>query len=106
MILDRSAPVTLVPENAHFSSAQRACLNCLLAGLYSQTSFDSRRAAPPKKVTIYYGSETGNAEALAKRAAKAAAQRGFESVAISMEKTNLHSLASEEFALFITSNYG
>jgi sulfite reductase (NADPH) flavoprotein alpha-component len=106
MISDRSATVPLIPENAPFSSVQRAWLNGFLAGLFSQTSVDNRPTAPRKKVAIYYGSETGNAEALAKRAAKAAAQRGFESVAISMEKANLHSLTSEEFALFMTSTYG
>jgi sulfite reductase (NADPH) flavoprotein alpha-component len=106
MTLDRPAPVPLIPENAPFSPAQRAWLNGFLAGLFSQTSADNRPATARKKVTIYYGSETGNAEALAKRAAKAVAQRGFESAAICMEKANLHSLASEEFALFVTSTYG
>jgi sulfite reductase (NADPH) flavoprotein alpha-component len=98
--------IPLIPENAPFSPAQRAWLNGFLAGLFSQTSADNRAAASRKKVTIYYGSETGNAEALAKRAAKAAVQRGFESTAVCMEKVNLDSLASEEFALFITSTYG
>jgi sulfite reductase (NADPH) flavoprotein alpha-component len=107
MTVDRPAPaVPLIPENAPFSPAQRAWLNGFLAGLFSQTSVDDRPAAPRKKVTIYYGSETGNAEALAKRAAKAADQRGFESAVICMEKASLDSLASEEFALFITSTYG
>jgi sulfite reductase (NADPH) flavoprotein alpha-component len=106
MTLDRPVPVPLVPENAPFSPAQRAWLNGFLAGLFSRTSLQNRPVTPRKKVTIYYGSETGNAEAFAKRAAKTAAQRGFESAAICMDKANLDSLALEECALFITSTYG
>jgi len=106
MTLDRPVSVPLIPENAPFSSAQRAWLNGFLAGLFSQAGVDDRSVAMRKKVSIYYGSETGNAEAFAKRAAKALVQRGFESKAICLDKANLGSLASEEFALFVTSTYG
>jgi sulfite reductase (NADPH) flavoprotein alpha-component len=98
--------VPLIPENAPFSSVQRAWLNGFLAGLFSQAGIVDRPTAPRKKVTIYFGSETGNAETFAKRAAKAAVQRGFESAAICMDKVNLSLLASDEFALFVTSTYG
>jgi sulfite reductase (NADPH) flavoprotein alpha-component len=98
--------VPLIPENAPFSPVQRAWLNGFLAGLFSQTRIDDRPPTPRKKVSIYFGSETGNAEAFAKRAAKAAVQRGFESAAICMDKVNLSLLASEEFALFVASTYG
>jgi sulfite reductase (NADPH) flavoprotein alpha-component len=106
MTLDRPVSVPLVPDNAPFSPAQRAWLNGFLAGLFSQAGVDDRSVALRKKVSIYYGSETGNAEAFAKRAAKALVQRGFESKAICLDKANLGSLASEEFALFVTSTYG
>ena len=106
MTSNHPVPVPLIPENAPFSSAQRAWLNGFLAGLFSQAGIDDRPGTPRKKVTIYFGSETGNAEAFAKRAAKAAVQRGFESAAICMDKANLSLLASEEFALFVTSTYG
>jgi sulfite reductase (NADPH) flavoprotein alpha-component len=106
MTLDRPQPVPLVPENAPFSPAQRAWLNGFLAGLFSQTTVADQPVALRKKIAIYYGSETGNAEAFAKRAAKAAVQRGFDSAAICMDRVNLGSLASEEFALFVTSTYG
>jgi sulfite reductase (NADPH) flavoprotein alpha-component len=106
MIPDHPAPVPFIPENAPFSSAQRAWLNGFLAGIFSQTKIDKPPLPPRRKVSIYYGSETGNAEAFAKRAAKAAVQRGFASAAICMDKANLSSLGSEEFALFVTSTYG
>jgi sulfite reductase (NADPH) flavoprotein alpha-component len=106
MTSDPPVPVPLIPENAPFSSGQRAWLNGFLAGLFSQAGTDNRPVAPRKRVTIYYGSETGNAEAFAKRAAKIAVQSGFESAAICMDKANLDSLASEEAALFVTSTYG
>jgi sulfite reductase (NADPH) flavoprotein alpha-component len=107
MTLDQPQSVPFLPENAPFSPAQRAWLNGFLAGLFSQTHVGDRPVTPTKKkVPIYYGSETGNAEAFAKRAAKAAVQRGFDSAAVRMDKVNLHSLASEQFALFVTSTYG
>ncbi len=106
MTSNHPVPVPLIPENAPFSTAQRAWLNGFLAGLFSQAGIDDRPGTPRKKVTIYFGSETGNAEAFAKRAAKSAVQRGFESAAICMDKANLSLLASEEFALFVTSTYG
>jgi sulfite reductase (NADPH) flavoprotein alpha-component len=104
--LDRPQPAPLVPENAPFSPAQRAWLNGFLAGLFSQTTAADQPATPRKKIAVYYGSETGNAEAFAKRVAKAAVQRGFDSGAVCLDKVNLHSLTSEEFALFVTSTYG
>jgi sulfite reductase (NADPH) flavoprotein alpha-component len=106
MTLDRPLPVPLVPENAPFSPAQRAWLNGFLAGLFSQTTVADQSVAPRKKIAIYYGSETGNAEAFAKRVAKAAVQRGFDSNAVCLDKVNLSALTSEEFALFVTSTYG
>jgi sulfite reductase (NADPH) flavoprotein alpha-component len=102
----RTQPVPLIPENAPFSSAQRAWLNGFLAGLFSQTSGDNGSVSGRKKVAFYYGSETGNAEAFAKRAAKAAVQRGFDSTALCLEKVRLESLSSEKVALFVTSTYG
>jgi sulfite reductase (NADPH) flavoprotein alpha-component len=105
MTAEQPQSVPLIPDNAPFSAAQRAWLNGFLAGLFSRTEV-SQPASPRKRVTVFYGSETGNSEALAKRVSKTAAQRGFDSKAICLEKTNLRALASEQFVLFVVSTYG
>jgi sulfite reductase (NADPH) flavoprotein alpha-component len=97
--------VPLIPESAPFSAAQRAWLNGFLAGLFSRTEAGQQPTAR-KKVAVFYGSETGNAEALAKRVAKTATRRGFDSKATCLEKTDLGALTSEQFALFVVSTYG
>ncbi|MBV8899423.1 MAG: sulfite reductase subunit alpha [Verrucomicrobia bacterium] len=64
-------------------------------------------AAPVKvKVPVFFGSESGNAEALSKRVAKAVQQHGFESKAIGLDKISVKDLAKEKFALIITSTFG
>ena len=58
------------------------------------------------KVSVLFGSETGNAEALAKRVAKAAGQRGFEAKALGLDKISAKHLAQETYVLIITSTFG
>jgi sulfite reductase (NADPH) flavoprotein alpha-component len=105
MTVEQPQAVPLIPENAPFSATQRAWLNGFLAGLFSRAEV-GQQPAPRKRVPIFYGSETGNSEALAKRVAKTATQRGFDSKAICLEKANLGALTSEQFALFVVSTYG
>ena len=74
--------VPCLPENAPFTPEQRAYLNGFFAGLYSRTKAAPATApaeiAPPlQSLTILFGSQTGNAENLAKRAAKEAGKCGF-----------------------------
>ena len=106
---DRSVP--FIPDTAPFTPAQRAWLNGFLAGIFSaaQPGSASRIATTPAAkttVNVLFGSESGNAEALARRVAKAAQQRGFESKAISLEKVMAQDLARERFVLIITSTFG
>lgn len=101
--------VPYIPENAPFTPAQRAWLNGFLAGMYSSAPGGSAPAAPvsaQKVVNVYFGSESGNSEALAKVIAKAAKQKGFESKAVGLDKIRLADLANESFALFVTSTFG
>lgn len=102
-----NATVPFVPENAPFTPSQRAWLNGFLAGMYSGGS--SNGAAPvaaARTVNIYFGTESGNSEALSKQIAKAAKARGFESKPIGLDKITLADLAKEEFALIVTSTFG
>ncbi len=78
--------VPFIPDNAPFTPTQRAWLNGFLAGMFSRTQTGAGSAgttmAPVKiKVSVLFGSESGNCEALAKRVAKTANQRGFEAKA-------------------------
>jgi sulfite reductase (NADPH) flavoprotein alpha-component len=101
--------VPFIPENAPFTPSQRAWLNGFLAGMYSSAPTGSASAAPvstQKVVNVYFGSESGNSEALAKVIAKAAKKKGFESKAVGLDKIRLADLANESFALIVTSTFG
>src|SRR6187431_2772896 len=100
-----SAPY--IPDTAPFTPAQRAWLNGFLAGIYTGGSASPAAAgAGPKTVNIYFGSESGNCEALSKQIAKAAKKQGFESKAVGLDKVRLADLANESFALIVTSTFG
>jgi sulfite reductase (NADPH) flavoprotein alpha-component len=103
----------VIPDNAPFSPEQRAWLNGFLAGLFSRAPLAAADlagapspAAPLQPLTILFGSQTGNAEALAKKAAKAAGQRGFAPTVCDMANYERPSLAREQNLLIITSTYG
>jgi sulfite reductase (NADPH) flavoprotein alpha-component len=97
-----------IPDTAPFSPAQRAWLNGFLAGMYpgGNAIQPSSPAATVKTVNIYFGSESGNCEALSKQIAKAAKKMGFESKAVGLDKIRLADLAKESFALIVTSTFG
>jgi len=97
--------VPYIPENAPFSPAQRAWLNGFLAGLFSQQSATAQ-AAPKIRANVYFGTETGNSEAVAKQTAKFFQSRGFESQAINLNKISSSALASEAYALIVVSTFG
>ena len=104
-----SQSTPLLPESAPFSPEQRAWLNGFFAGLFSRSSATPTPAvaAPTlQPLTILFGSQTGTAESLAKRAAKEASKRGFASTVLDMAQTQLANLASEKNVLIITSTYG
>jgi sulfite reductase (NADPH) flavoprotein alpha-component len=102
-----------LPETAPFSPEQRAWLNGFFAGLFSrapslgpdpQTTNPSPAALTP--LTILFGSQTGTAEGLAKKAAKTAGKRGFAATVLDMAQTDLAQLVSEKNLLVIVSTYG
>ena len=104
--------VPFIPETAPFTPEQRAYLNGLFAGLFSRTNPQPipSRASPGatslRPLTILFGSQTGNAEALAKKTATAAGKRGFAPAIIEMSQYAKESLKSETNLLLITSTYG
>ncbi|HVS50970.1 MAG TPA: sulfite reductase subunit alpha [Opitutaceae bacterium] len=105
--------VPVIPESAPFTAEQRAWLNGYLAGLCSRGPVNpvAAGANPPAAatlapLTILFGSQTGSAETLAKRAAKEAGKRGFAAMVLDMAQTDLAKLAAEKNLLVITSTYG
>lgn len=101
----------LIPDSAPFSSEQRAWLNGFLAGMLSRAQGSpapaSTTTAPAlAPLTILFGSQTGTGEALAKRAAKVAGQRGFAATVMNLATLDLAKLATEKNVLVITSTYG
>ncbi|MBV8214490.1 MAG: sulfite reductase subunit alpha [Verrucomicrobia bacterium] len=97
--------VPYIPENAPFSPAQRAWLNGFLAGLFSQKPAEATQA-PKIRANVYFGTETGNSEAVAKQTAKFLQSRGFESQAVNLSKISSSALAGEACALVVTSTFG
>jgi sulfite reductase (NADPH) flavoprotein alpha-component len=109
--------VPVIPESAPFTLEQRAWLNGYLAGLFSRGAVDplaagvapgavATKAPPLTPLTILFGSQTGNAEGLAKRAAKEAGKRGFAATVRDMAGVALAALAQETHVLLIASTYG
>lgn len=103
----------LIPDTAPFTLEQRAWLNGFFAGLFSRgpapatVGGELARATPAlQPLTILFGSQTGTAEGLAKKAAKEAGQRGFAATVMDMAPYSAPQLAAEKNVLVITSTYG
>lgn len=112
------ASVPVIPDSAPFTAEQRAWLNGFIAGLLSRGEVDPAATAGQARagatstpaalvpLTILFGSQTGTAEALAKRAAKEAGRRGFAATVMDMGTYPVAQLAQEKNVLVITSTYG
>ncbi len=102
----------VLPESAPFTPEQRAWLNGFLAGVFNRTpaqnpnSEAARSPSALQPLTILYGTQTGTAESLAKRAAKEAGKRGFAPAVLDMAATDAEKLAAEKNVLLIVSTYG
>ena len=109
--------VPFIPDTAPFNEEQRQWLNGFLAGLFSDASADPAAllgrspapmlAAPSAPMLILFGSQTGNAEGLAKKV-KAAADKvgGFTPRLLDMAKFDAADLPKENNLLVITSTWG
>ena len=62
--------------------------------------------APKQPLLVLYGSQTGTAEGLAKKAAKVAEGKGFAARVVCAEQFKSVNLAEEESVVLITSTYG
>ncbi|OYW30940.1 MAG: sulfite reductase subunit alpha [Chthoniobacter sp. 12-60-6] len=100
--------VPLIPENAPFSVEQRAWLNGFLAGVLNRGAVPTGTAPAESKrpLLIAFGSQSGNAESLAKRLAREAAGRGFAARAAGLDSLQPADLIKEQNLLLITSTWG
>ena len=110
----------MLPESSPFSPDQRKALDSLLAGFDVLqrgwlSGFLAAGAAAPVgvaapvsagKLTVLYGTESGNSEALADRAVKDTKKRGFKAVMKNMADISPADLAKEENLLVIVSTWG
>ena len=94
-----------IPESAPFTAEQRQWLNGFLAGMFSGGT-PAEPAAPKAPLLVLYGSQTGTAETLAKKAAKEAEKRGFAPKVVCMEKYESVAWEKESNVLVLTSTYG
>lgn len=109
----------MLPEHAPFSTEQRKSLDALissldahqkgwLSGFLAAGSPMAKPAAAPAagKLTVLYGTESGNSEALADRAVKEARKRGFQAVMRNMSETAPADLTKLSNLLVIVSTWG
>lgn len=111
----------MFPDHAPFHSEQRRALEIQLAGLSltqrawlsgflasGLTAVATGAAGVPAagKLCVLYGTESGNCEALADRAAKEAKRRGFQPAVKSMADVSAADLASAPGLLVIVSTWG
>jgi len=100
----RSIP--LIPENAPFTPAQRAWLNGLIAGMFAPAAPPDSAAAPILEIAVLYGSQSGNAEGLAKKLVKELKAKGHAATLSSLEGYPPAELAIKKYAVLIASTYG
>jgi sulfite reductase (NADPH) flavoprotein alpha-component len=99
--------VPFVPDDAPFSKEQRAWLNGFLAGMFSSAPAKEIAAKPaPLKISVFYASQTGTAEGLARKLTKDLKSKGFDATLTSLEAYTSAALAAERYAIFIASTYG
>ena len=109
--------VPFIPESAPFTEEQRQWLNGFLAGLFAAAPMPATgtadhgstlrpAAAPSKPVLVLFGSQTGNAEGLAKKVTVEAGKRGLAPTLTDMAKHDTHDLQKEDHLLIVTSTWG
>jgi len=106
--------VPFIPDNAPFTSEQRSWLNGFLAGVLSRSGTPAGlgggdAASPPdgrSPLLILFGSQSGNAESLARKLAKEAVRRGFTARVAGMDAVTAADLAKERHVLMVTSTWG
>jgi sulfite reductase (NADPH) flavoprotein alpha-component len=111
----------MLPEHAPFTPDQRRALDSLIIGLdplqrgwlsgylaavHGASTQAPRANLPAAKLTVLYGTESGNCEVLADRTVKAAKKRGFQAVMKNMSETSPAELSKVSNLLVLVSTWG
>ncbi len=108
MVVDPRMKRVALPGDVPFNPVQRAWLEGFLAGFATPgTAAVAPVAAPhPPPLTVIYASQTGTAESLAKKLAKAAKAKGRPARAIDVETLDLDTLAGLGDIAVVASTHG
>ncbi|HTZ60019.1 MAG TPA: sulfite reductase flavoprotein subunit alpha [Acidobacteriaceae bacterium] len=101
-----SPAIPYIPENAPFTPEQRAWLNGLLAGLFSNAPQAATQAKPSRRIAVLYASQSGTAEGLARKLAKELKAQGHTPAVSTLVGYTPAALAAESCALILASTYG
>ncbi|WP_299554847.1 flavodoxin domain-containing protein [uncultured Tateyamaria sp.] len=93
-----------IPEGSPFDEAQRAYLNGLFSGIHAIAKGSTTIEQTPLKV--YFGSQTGTAEALSRELRKQSATKGFKADLADLNSIMPEDLASTKHVLFIAATCG
>ncbi len=100
------ASLIQIPNDAPFSTEQRAWLSDFLTKALAQSPVVAAPKGPSVPVTVMFGSQTGTAEGLAKKLIKQLKKGNFEPEMHDMATYDRTRLAGEKNLLIITSTYG
>ncbi|MEM9878890.1 MAG: flavodoxin domain-containing protein [Pseudomonadota bacterium] len=98
-----------IPDEAPFDEAQRHWLNGLLSGLHAIASASASDGAPQQAGTalsVLYGSQSGNAEALSKDLRNYSKTRGFEPSVAALDDIQVSDLPAMNHMLIIAATFG
>jgi len=99
--------VPYIPEDAPFSPEQRAWLNGFLAGIFSTApALKPEVEKAGHRIAVLYASQSGTAEGLARKLAKALKAAGYMPSVSTLVGYAPAALASETHALILASTYG
>ncbi len=107
--IHHKAPSAFLDDSAPFDGEQRTWLNGLLTGLNAiavASQGDAAADIPGTPMTILYGSQSGNAEALSKDLRKFAKSQGFDATVSELDGFAVGDLASVKHLLIICSTFG
>lgn len=101
---------TLLPPEAPFEGAQREFAEGFLQALdtirRAQSTADTASDAPGAPLTILYGSQSGNCEALSKELRKTARNRGFDPQVVALDTFDVGLLGETQHLLILCSTFG
>lgn len=95
-----------LPDDAPFTAEQRAWLQDFLSKALAGAAIRTAPSGPAVPVTILWGSQTGNAEGLARKLVKRLKKGNFEPESFNMAEYDRERLPQEKNLLIITSTYG